>query len=140
MQNRARRPVLMHKMPCNKALSEGVSDPGRNQAAPGFVHHRAIGDFIGQTGIARHAVYAPVAEETIVCRQLEVRVPAAVRIVAAHAAAIRLMFRNTIVVLVLVVAVPLHANTRRKRQVTVGIAIQPGQIPYDTVAVIQGVP
>lgn len=128
---------MLHEAHCKNAQSEGVGDPGGDQTAPGFIHHRTVGNFIRQTRVARHAVNAPVTKEAIVSRQFQIRVPATVRVIAAHAAAARLVPGDTIVVFVLIVAVPLHANTRRQRQVTVGVTVQPGEIPVNTVAVIQ---
>lgn len=62
-----------------RVQSEGVGNPRGDQTAPGFVHHRAVGDFIRQAGATRRAIHAPVAEETVVSRQLKIRVPAAIR-------------------------------------------------------------
>lgn len=47
------------------------------------------------------------------------------------------MLRDAVVVFVLIVAVPLHANTRRQGQVAVGITVQPGHIPGNAIAVVQ---
>src|SRR5574344_1856030 len=129
----------MHKMPSKDALSEFVGDPGRNQASPGFIHHRAVSNFIRQTGIARGTVNTPVAEEVVAGAQLQVRAPAVVRVIATQTAASGLFARYAIIVFVLVFAVPLHTNTRSHGQATVGVTIQPGHIPDDAVAVIQGI-
>ena len=49
------------------------------------------------------------------------------------------MIGHTIIVVVVVFAAVLHTDTRRQGQTTIGVTVEPGQIPDKAVAVIQGI-
>lgn len=74
-------PVHILKFYIGKIKSEFIGYTGREQATPGFIYHRTVGNFVRQTRITSQTIYIPVSQKIIVCAHFQIGTPAVIWVV-----------------------------------------------------------